>query len=67
MYKISENWHKPPYVHVEGMGASVRVYLLTPQVMDAETDFSSATSIRILTVIRRNRMLLLERWEGLRG
>ncbi len=43
VYKINENDHSPPHVHVEGMGASVRINILTLVVMDNETDFSNAT------------------------
>jgi hypothetical protein len=67
VYKINENDHRPPHVHVEGMGASVRINLLTLEVMDSQTEFSTTTLNRILKVVRQNRMLLLERWEELHG
>lgn len=67
VYKINENDHRPPHVHVEGMGASVRINLLTLEVMDKQTDFSQSTLSRILRVVRENRFLLLERWEELHG
>ncbi len=67
VYKINENDHSPPHVHVEGMGASVRINILTLVVMANETDFSNATLNRIIKVVRENRMLLLERWEELHG
>jgi Domain of unknown function (DUF4160) len=67
VYKINENDHKPPYVHVEGIGASVRINLLSFEVMDDKTDFSNATLNRILRVVKENRILLLERWEELHG
>jgi hypothetical protein len=67
VYKINENDHRPPHVHIEGMGASVRVNLLTLEFMDKETDFSAATLARILKTVRENRMLLLERWEEVHG
>lgn len=67
VYKINENDHRPPHVHVEGMGASVRINLLNLEVMDKETDFSQSTLNRILRVVRENRNLLLERWEELHG
>ena len=57
----------PPHVHVEGLGASVRINLLSLEVMDAETEFSNATLSRIIRVVRENRLLLLERWEELHG
>ncbi len=66
-YKINENDHRPPHVHVEGMGASVRINLLSLEIIDSETEFSSATLNRILRVVKENRMLLLERWEELHG
>lgn len=67
VYKINENDHRPPHVHVEGMGASVRINLLSLEVMDTETEFSVATLNRILRVVKENRILLLERWEELHG
>ncbi len=67
VYKINENDHRPPHVHVEGLGASVRVNLLTLEVMDNETEFSIASLNRILKVVKENRILLLERWEELHG
>lgn len=67
VYKINENDHRPPHVHVEGLGASVRVNLLTLEVMDNETKFSIASLNRILKVVKENRILLLERWEELHG
>jgi hypothetical protein len=67
VYKINENDHRPPHVHVEGMGASVRINLLSLEVMDQETEFSTASLNRILRVVRENRLLLLERWEELHG
>jgi hypothetical protein len=66
-YKINEDDHRPPHVHVEGMGASIRINLLTLAVMDTETSFSNATLNRILRVVKENRMLLLERWEEIHG
>ena len=67
VYKINENDHRPPHVHVEGMGASVSINLLTLEIMDTETDFSQSTLNRILRVVKENRNLLLERWEELHG
>jgi hypothetical protein len=67
VYKINENDHRPPHVHVEGMGASVRINLLSLEVMDSETEFSTSTLNRILRVVKENRLLLLERWEELHG
>ncbi len=67
IYKINENDHSPPHVHVEGMGASVRINLLNLEVMDSETEFTTSTLNRILRVVKENRLLLLERWEELHG
>lgn len=67
VYKINENDHRPPHVHVEGLGASVRINLLTLEVMDTRTEFSAASLNRILKVVKENRILLLERWEELHG
>lgn len=67
IYKINENDHAPPHVHIQGQGASVRINLLTLEILDKETDFSHATLNRILKVVRENRSLLLERWEELHG
>lgn len=61
VYKINENDHRPPHVHVEGMGASVRINLLTLEIMDKATDFSQSTLNRILRIVKENRNLLLER------
>lgn len=52
---------------MEGLGASVRINLLSLEIMDTETDFSHATLSRILKVVKENRFLLLERWEELHG
>ena len=67
VYKINENDHSPPHIHIEGMGASVRINLLTLEILDKETDFSHSTLNRILKVVKENRSLLLERWEELHG
>ena len=67
VYKINENDHSPPHVHIEGMGASVRINLLTLEVLDKETEFSHATLNRIIKVVKEHRSLLLERWEELHG
>lgn len=67
VYKIHENDHRPPHLHIEGMGASLRVNLLTLEVMDEQTDFSHGTVNRILKVIHENRIFLLQRWEEIHG
>lgn len=66
-YKINENDHNPPHVHVEGLGASVRINLLTMEVMDNETDFSSSTLKKIIEKVSENRILLLDKWEEVHG
>lgn len=66
-YKINEDDHNPPHIHVEGMGASVRINLLTLEVMDARTGFSTASLSRIIEKIRENRLILLDRWEEIHG
>ena len=64
-YKINENDHNPPHVHVEGLGASVRINLLTLEIMDKETEFSQASVRKILETVRDNRLLLLDKWEAI--
>lgn len=64
VYKINENDHAPPHVHIEGMGASLRVNLLNMEVMDDETEFSLGTVNRILKVVKSNRMLLFREMGG---
>jgi len=66
-YKINDDDHNPPHVHVEGSGASVRINLLTLEVMDAKTDFSTATLRKIVDKVRENKWLLLDEWEKKHG
>lgn len=66
-YKINERDHNPPHVHVEGMGASIRINLLTLELMDSETAFSASTLRKILDVVRENKNLLLDEWEKAHG
>lgn len=66
-YKINENDHNPPHVHVEGLGASVRINLLTLEVMDSETEFAGTTLRMIVQKVRENRILLLDIWESIHG
>ncbi|MCB0411459.1 MAG: DUF4160 domain-containing protein [Bdellovibrionales bacterium] len=66
-YKINERDHHPPHVHVEGQGASVRINLLTIEIMDKETDFSPATLRRIYNYVEQNQRLLLDEWEARHG
>lgn len=66
-YRINDRDHNPPHVHVEGMGASIRVNLLTLEPMDTETDFTLSTVKEILRVVRENKFLLLDEWEKRHG
>ena len=66
-YKINENDHNPPHVHVEGGGASVRTNLMTLEVMDDNTNFSPLLVRRIQDFVRQNRSYLLDRWEDVHG
>jgi hypothetical protein len=61
-YKVNKRDHNPPHVHVEGGGASVRINLLTLEVMDAETDFSLSTLRKIVEYVAGNKETLLEKW-----
>jgi Domain of unknown function (DUF4160) len=61
-YKINMRDHSPPHVHVEGGGASVRVNLLTLEVMDDNTDFSKSMVRGIVTYIAEHKEELLEKW-----
>jgi hypothetical protein len=66
-YKINKRDHNPPHVHVEGLGASIRINLLTLEFMDTETGFSASTLRKILEVVRENKLLLLDEWEKKHG
>lgn len=48
-HKVNRRDHSPPHVHVEGGGATVRVNLLTLEVMDASTEFSKSMVRKIVT------------------
>jgi hypothetical protein len=54
-------------VHVEGGGASVRINLITGEIMDSQTDFSLSTLRKILAMVQNNKWLLLEEWEKRHG
>lgn len=54
-FKINENDHNPPHVHVVGYGAKVRIDLETLEVMDSKTGFSLGAIRRIQEVVRQNR------------
>lgn len=66
-YKINDDDHNPPHVHVEGGGASVRINLLTLEVMDSYTGFSAGTLRKILEKVRENKWLLIDEWEKKHG
>ena len=66
-YKVNENDHSPPHVHVEGGGASVRINLLNLEVMDAQTDFSESTVRKIRLKVAENRELFLDKWRERHG
>ncbi len=61
-YKINQMDHRPPHVHVEGGGATLRVNLLTLEVMDESTEFSKAMVRKIVTYIAEHKEELLEKW-----
>jgi hypothetical protein len=61
-YKVNRRDHSPPHVHVEGGGATIRVNLLTLEVMDASTDFSKSMVRKIVTYIAEHKEELLEKW-----
>ena len=66
-FKINTNDHNPPHVHVEGGGASIRINLLTLEIMDFETEFSTATVRMIVNFVMINREILLEKWVEIHG
>jgi hypothetical protein len=61
-YKVNRRDHSPPHVHVEGGGATVRVNLLTLEVMDVSTEFSKSMVRKIVTYIAEHKEELLEKW-----
>jgi len=61
-YKVNRRDHSPPHVHVEGGGATLRVNLLTLEVMDASTEFSKSMVRKIVTYIAEHKEELLEKW-----
>lgn len=61
-FKINANDHKPPHVHVEGGGGSIRINLITLEIMDNETEFSESLVRRIIDYVKEHRDELLERW-----
>lgn len=66
-YKINDRDHGPPHVHVEGGGASIRINLLTLEVMDSETDFSRSSLRRICEYVEKNQNLRLYEWDARHG
>lgn len=61
-YKVNRRDHSPPHVHVEGGGATVRVNLLTLEVMDVSTEFSKSMVRKIVMYIAEHKEELLEKW-----
>ncbi len=61
-FKINQKDHNPPHVHVEGGGASIRINLLTMEVMDKKTEFTEAFMRKIVLYVIRHREELLEKW-----
>lgn len=61
-YKVNKRDHRPPHVHVEGGGASVRVNLLTLEIMDTRTQFSMSMVRKILNFVEEHKEDLLEKW-----
>jgi len=61
-YKVNKKDHNPPHVHVEGGGATLRVNLLTLEVMDDSTEFSKVMVRKIVTYIAEHKEELLEKW-----
>lgn len=46
-YKVNKRDHNPPHVHVEGGGATIRVNLLTLEIMDDDTAFQKTWSEKL--------------------
>jgi hypothetical protein len=61
-YKVNMKDHNPPHVHVESGGATVRVNLLTLEIMDNNTEFSKSMIRKIVTYIAEHKEELLEKW-----
>lgn len=66
-YKVNQKDHNPPHVHVEGGGASVRINLVTFEVMDKETDFSERMVQKIVQYVSENKKILIEQWVEYHG
>ena len=66
-YKINENDHNPPHVHVIGGGSEIRINLLSLEIMDDEVQFSKSLTRHILDFVRKNRIYFLDRWEEVHG
>lgn len=66
-FKINAKDHNPPHVHVEGGGASVRINLLTLEVMDKKTGFSATALKMIERYVLVNREIFLEKWVEYHG
>ena len=65
-FKINQNDHNPPHVHVEGYGCTVRVNLKTLEQMD-DTEFSLADVRRIIEVINLYQDELMQKWNEYHG
>ncbi len=61
-FKVNANDHQPPHVHIEGAGSSIRVNLLTMEIMDGNTGFSESLVRQIIEYVLDNREILLEKW-----
>ncbi len=66
-YKINANDHLPPHVHCEAFGASLRVNLLTLEVMDEKTEFGPSTVRKILALVKERQVFFLAEWEKVHG
>lgn len=66
-YKVNKQDHNPPHVHVEGGGSSIRINLLTLEVMDNETEFTKSTVNKIINYVAKHREEFLEKWVEYHG
>jgi hypothetical protein len=62
-FKINAKDHRPPHVHIEGRGTSVRINLVSLDFMDKDTDFSQRTLELIMSEVIKRKSELLEEWE----
>lgn len=61
-YRVNKRDHNPPHVHVEGGGATIRINLLTLEIMDTRTKFSKGMVQKIVSFVLEHRTELLEQW-----